>query len=97
MGAFASALASLERPVAGLFLLATPAAIPGFDVALDVRQNVLTLLIHGWRDEVCALDGLYAFAARRRLPLLVLDDDHRLGASLAAIERQFALFLDALA
>jgi hypothetical protein len=29
--------------------------------------------------------------------LLVLDDDHRLGSSLAAIERQFAMFLDALA
>lgn len=97
MGAFVSARASLEHPVAGLFLLATPPAIPDAEVALDLRQDVPALLIHGWRDELCPLDGLYAFAARRRLPLLVLDDDHRLGASLAAIERQFALFLDALA
>ncbi|HEV2538755.1 MAG TPA: alpha/beta fold hydrolase [Frateuria sp.] len=97
MGAFVSALASLDHPVAGLFLLATPEAIPGFDVALDARQDVPTLLVHGWRDEVCPLDDIYAFAGRRQLPLLVLDDDHRLGGSLAAIERQFALFLDALA
>ena len=97
MGAFVSALASLEHPVAGLFLLATPAAIPGIDSALDVRQDVPTLLIHGWRDEVCPVDGIYEFAARRQLPLLALDDDHRLGGSLPAIERQFALFLDILA
>lgn len=97
MGAFVSALASLEHPVAGLFLLATPAAIPGYDTTLDVRSGVPTLLVHGWRDEVCPLDGIYAFAGRRRLPLLVLDDDHRLSGSLAAIERQFALFLDTLA
>jgi len=97
MGAFVSALASLEHPVAGLFLLATPAAIPGFEAALDVRRDVPTLLIHGWRDEICPLDDIHAFAGRRRLPLLVLDDDHRLSGSLAAIERQFALFLDTLA
>jgi pimeloyl-ACP methyl ester carboxylesterase len=97
MGAFVSALASLEHPVAGLFLLATPEAIPGVETALDVRQDVPTLLIHGWRDEVCPLDGVYTFAARRQLPLLVLDDDHRLGSNLPAIERQFALFLETLA
>jgi predicted alpha/beta-hydrolase family hydrolase len=97
MGAFVSALASLEHRVAGLFLLATPEAIPGFDTALDLRQDVPTLLIHGWRDEVCPLDDIYAFAGRRQLPLLVLDDDHRLGGSLEAIGRQFTLFLDALA
>ena len=97
MGAFVSALASLEHPVAGLFLLATPEAIPGFDIALDLRQDVPTLLIHGWGDELCPLDDIYAFAGRRQLPLLALDDDHRLGGSLAVIERQFALFLDTLA
>lgn len=97
MGAFVSGLASLEHPVAGLFLLATPETIPGFDIALDVRQDVPTLLIHGWRDELCPLDDVYTFASRRQLPLLVLDDDHRLGSSLPAIERQFAAFLDALA
>jgi predicted alpha/beta-hydrolase family hydrolase len=97
MGAFVSALASLEHPVAGLFLMATPPAIPGVDTALDVRQAVPTLLIHGWRDEVCPLDGIHAFAAHRQLPLLVLDDDHRLSGSLPMVERQFALFLDILA
>ncbi|WP_333681636.1 alpha/beta hydrolase [Dyella sp.] len=97
MGAFVSGLASLEVPVAGLFLLATPALIPGSDLAFDVRLDVPTLMIHGWHDDVCPLDEIYEFAGRRELPLLVLDDDHRLSAHVDAISRQFGFFLEPLA
>ncbi|GLQ90035.1 alpha/beta hydrolase [Dyella flagellata] len=96
MGAFVSGLASLEVPVAGLFLLATPALIPGSDLAFDVRLDVPTLLIHGWRDEVCPLDEIYEFAGRRQLPLLIVDDDHRLTEHVDSISRQFGLFLEQL-
>lgn len=97
MGAFVSGLASLEVPVAGLFLLAAPALIPGNDLAFDVRLDVPTLMIHGWHDEVCPLDDIYEFAGRRELPLLILDDDHRLSAHMDAISRQFGFFLEQLA
>jgi predicted alpha/beta-hydrolase family hydrolase len=97
MGAFVSGLVSLDVPVAGLLLLATPSEIPGYARKFDLRDNVPTCLIHGWRDEICPLAGVHAFAARRRLPLLVLDDDHRLGASMDAIAAQFRLMLDRLA
>lgn len=97
MGAFVSALASLTQPVAGLFLLAMPVSMPGVDTPLNVRREVPTLLVHGWRDELCPVADLYAFAGQRRLPLLLLDDDHRLSASLGAIERQFEQFLGRLA
>ena len=97
MGAFASALVSLEVPVAALFLLATPPAIPACPRALDLRAGVPTLLIHGWRDELCPVAGVQAFAARRRLPLLLLDDDHRLLASMDTIAAQFDVLLGALA
>lgn len=93
MGAFVSGLASLEVPVAGLFLMATPAMIPGNDTAFDLRMDVPTLLVHGWRDEVCPLDEMYAFAGRRQLPLFIVDDDHRLGAQLETLRRQFCFFL----
>jgi hypothetical protein len=43
------------------------------------------------------LGGVHAFAAQRRLPLLVLDDDHRLGASVDVIAAQFRMLLDQLA
>jgi hypothetical protein len=55
------------------------------------------MLIHGWRDEVCPLAGVQAFAAKRRLPLLVLDDDHRLGSSMELIATQFRAMLERLA
>ena len=97
MGAFASALASLEAPVAALFLLATPPLIPGHAQVLDVRPGVPTVLVHGWRDEVCPASAVQAFAAQRRLPLLLLDDDHRLLASMDAIAAQFDVLLEALA
>ncbi|GLQ97208.1 alpha/beta hydrolase [Dyella mobilis] len=97
MGAFVSALASLEQPVAGLFLMATPPLIPDCDLALDIREDVPALLIHGWQDDICPLDEVYEFARRRSLPLLVLDDDHRLGAHLDELGRQFGFFLEQLA
>ncbi|OOG48120.1 alpha/beta hydrolase [Rhodanobacter sp. C01] len=97
MGAFVSGLASLDVPVAGLLLLATPSAIPGYPRPFDLRREVPTMLIHGWRDDVCPLAGVHALAAQRRLPLLVLDDDHRLGASMDVITVQFRQMLDRLA
>lgn len=96
MGSFVSGLASLETPVAGLFLLATPEQIPGCEVDFDLREDVPTLLIHGWRDDICPLDDMYTFAARRQLSLLIVDDDHRLGASMELILAQFRLFLENL-
>lgn len=97
MGAFVSGLVSLDVPVAGLLLLATPSEIPGYARAFDLRIGVPTVLIHGWRDEVCPLAGVQAFASPHRLPLLVLDDDHRLGSSMGMISTQFRLMLDQLA
>jgi hypothetical protein len=38
-----------------------------------------------------------AFARRHRLPLMMLDDDHRLSVSLDRITEEFRLFLDHLA
>jgi pimeloyl-ACP methyl ester carboxylesterase len=97
MGAFVSGLASLQRPVAGLFLLATPSEIPGYRQNFDVADGVSTVLYHGWRDDVCPPEGVIAFAGRRRLPLIVVDDDHRLSDSVDRIVEEFGLFLAGLA
>jgi predicted alpha/beta-hydrolase family hydrolase len=97
MGAFVSGLVSRDLPVAGLFLLATPPEIPGYADGFDMRRDVPTMLIHGWRDDVCPLEPIYRFAGERRVPLLVVDDDHRLGDTLDAIVEQFRLFLGRLA
>jgi predicted alpha/beta-hydrolase family hydrolase len=97
MGAFVSALASLDVPVAGLLLLATPPVIPGYPRPLALREGVPSLLVHGWRDEVCPWQGVQAFAASQRVPLLMLDDDHRLLDSMDILKTQLRHFLDHLA
>lgn len=97
MGAFVSALVSLDVPVAGLLLLATPGEIPGYTQRLDLRRDVTTLLIHGWRDEVCPLADIFHMAGQRKLPLMIVDDDHRLGDSMQVIAAQFQFMLDQLA
>ena len=96
MGAFVSGLASIDVPVAGLFLLATPASIPGCKRTFDASHGVPMCLIHGWRDAVCPWQGIHDFAHRRRESLLMLDDDHRLTHSLDLVRVQFCYFLEHL-
>src|SRR5262249_17535069 len=60
MGAFTSALASTQMNCLGLFLIALPVAIPGYERAFDVA-HVPTALVHGWDDELCPVDAAIAF------------------------------------
>jgi predicted alpha/beta-hydrolase family hydrolase len=96
MGAFISALATLEAPCAGLFLIASPVNIDGFPRGL--RAAVLpTVLVHGWRDEVCPVGDVIRWAQRRRDRLLLVDDDHRLEGHVDVCAQAFGRFLAALA
>lgn len=97
MGAFVSGLASVEAPVAGLFLLALPARIPGCPRPFDMRPGVPAFMVHGYRDDICPLDEVLPIARSRGVPALLVDDDHRLGAALPDIEAAFRRFLEALA
>jgi predicted alpha/beta-hydrolase family hydrolase len=97
MGAFVSGLASLKAPVRGLFLLALPAGIPGYPLMFDQRRGVPSMLVHGFRDELCPAADALEFAGEVGMPTLMLDDDHRLGASVEAIADQFRLFLHQVA
>ena len=93
MGAFVTGLASLQRPLAGAFLLATPTAIPGHPQPFDLAPELPAWLVHGWNDGICPPDAVLAFAQARRLPLLMLDDDHRLLRGMDAIAANFACLL----
>jgi predicted alpha/beta-hydrolase family hydrolase len=97
MGAFVSGLASLDAPVAGLFLLALPTKIPGYPRDFAVRADVPSFLVHGYADDVCPLDDALAFARDHAIPALLVQDDHRLGATLPDIEAEFLRFLGNLA
>lgn len=97
MGAFVSGLASLDAPVAGLFLLALPVRIPGYPRPFAAAAGVRSFLVHGYADDVCPVDEAIAFARRHAAPLLLVQDDHRLGDALPAIEAEFRHFLEGLA
>lgn len=95
MGAYvATYLAPKLRPT-GLFLMA-PAFIPGeyIDRLQPVAQHCA--IVHGWQDEVIPVDYAIEFARKHRLPIQLIDGDHRLIAQLPIIEQIFSLFLDQL-
>lgn len=92
MGAFTSALASLELDCAGLFLIALPVAIPDYVRRFDAKR-VPTALVHGWHDELCPVDAAFDFARVRGDAITLVRDDHRLAAHVDFIAEQFRLFL----
>ena len=95
MGAFVSGLASLQTDVAGLFLIATPLEIPGYESAFDAA-HVPMALVHGWNDELCPASEAVNFARQRRATLLMVPDSHRLADHVELIAQHFRLFLGAI-
>lgn len=79
MGAFVSGFASMMRSCEALFLMALPVGIEGYPMDQSAAA-VPTVLVHGWRDEICAVDPVIAFARQRGDTLHLVDDDHRLSA-----------------
>ena len=92
MGAFISGFASMRRACDGLFLLALPAAIPGYPHAF-VAADVPTALVHGWHDELCPVDAAVGFARSRSASLHLVRDDHRLSTHADWCARVFQRFL----
>lgn len=95
-GAFISGLASQHYPVRGLFLLATPPLIPGYDAAFALREGVPVCMVHGWSDDLCPVEAAFNVARSYRAELLLLADDHRLANQVAPIAHHFGQFLERL-
>ncbi len=95
MGAYISAMASLHVDVAGLFLLAPPIFFRGTEAAMRLSCAKVTI-IHGWHDELIDPSEVIGFARAYDAKLVLVNDDHRLKNSMAAIEHEFALFLSEL-
>lgn len=92
LGAYVSGLASLQRELAGLFLLAPPVRLRGIAPDLALRAPRIAI-VHGWRDELISPDEVYALAHAHRATLHLYDADHRLTEVVPAIEQDFARFL----
>ncbi|MDV3469203.1 hypothetical protein RZA67_10770 [Stenotrophomonas sp. C3(2023)] len=91
LGAYISAIASLQVPVAGLFLMVPPTTM-GPMPALDAA-DVPTSVVHAWHDELIPVAEVIGWAQRRSAPLLLLDDGHRLANHVQASADAFAALL----
>ena len=79
LGAWISGMASLQVPVAGLFLMAPPIRM---QAGHPLRAAAVpTAIVHGWDDELIPAAQVVEWAAARRDRLLLVDDTHRLAAS----------------
>lgn len=96
MGAFISARASLLLPVRGLFLMAAPTKLQGYDIRLEAAR-VPTRLVHGWHDELIPATEVVRWAQSRADHLVLVDDSHRLANHVEFCAQEFARFLQGLA
>ena len=94
LGAYISALASLQVPLAGLFLMAPPIRMGQAD-PLEAA-SVPTSIIHGWDDELIPAAHVVDWAQPRRARLLLVDDSHRLAGHVQASADAFASLLAGL-
>jgi predicted alpha/beta-hydrolase family hydrolase len=94
LGAYVSAIASLQVPTRALFLMVPPLRM-GPMPALEAAR-VPTSVVHAWHDELIPAAGVIEWARARSARLLLLDDSHRLAAHVDATARAFAELLEAL-
>ncbi|WP_421570090.1 hypothetical protein [Stenotrophomonas sp. PD6] len=95
LGAYISAIASLQVPVRGLFLMVPPTRM-GPMPALDAAP-VPTSVVHAWHDELIPAADVIAWAQARSARLLLVDDGHRLNHHVDASAQAFEALLATLA
>lgn len=91
LGAYVSAIASLQVPTRALFLMVPPLRMGPMPV-LDAAP-VPTSVVHAWHDELIPANEVIDWARARSARLLLLDDSHRLSAHVDATARAFAELL----
>lgn len=94
LGSYISAIASLQVPVRGLFLMVPPTRM-GPMPALDAAR-VPTSVVHAWHDELIPPAEVIAWAQARSARLLMVDDGHRLTDHVEASGRAFEELLASL-
>jgi predicted alpha/beta-hydrolase family hydrolase len=95
MGAFVSARVSLVVPVIGLFLMAPPTQLEGFEVRMDAAR-VPTRIVHGWDDELIPAEAVMQWARARRDTTVFVDDGHRLADHVEFCAGEFGRLLQSL-
>ncbi|MFN5011576.1 MAG: alpha/beta hydrolase [Gammaproteobacteria bacterium] len=95
LGGWLAAAASRSVAARGMFLMAPAFDMPGLP-PLPPVADCPTVVVHGWQDDIVPVDHGLAFARAHRATLHLVDDDHRLTASLPRISRWFGEFLGSI-
>jgi len=91
LGAYISAIASLQVPVQGLFLMVPPTRM-GPMPALDAAPVPISV-VHAWQDELIPAGEVIAWAQARSARLLLVRDGHRLERHVEASAQAFEALL----
>lgn len=89
MGGWVSAAASSRIPVLGCFLMAPAFGLERYPDPAPVLRAQHVQIIHGWRDTVVPPEPVVALAQQQRLPIRLVDDDHRLMSCLDLMIDEF--------
>ena len=95
MGAFISARVSLNIPVVGLFLMAPPIQLEGYDIKFEAA-DLPTCIVHGWDDELIPVAEVVKWVQPRRSQLVLVNDSHRLAEHVEFCAEVFARFVMSL-
>lgn len=96
MGAYISVVASSILRPDGLFLLAPAVFLvgKGYSEQNPVSHARVTVVVHGWQDDVVPPENVFRFAQKQHIPLHMLNSGHRLLDVMESIEKIFGFFLD---
>jgi predicted esterase len=96
LGAHVCTAVSTQVLTRGLFLLAPAFFMPGYERYTPAPAACPVDIVHGWNDDIVPVDNSIRYAREYRASLTVLDDDHRLTASIGQIAELLHLFLTRL-
>lgn len=91
LGAYISAIASLQVPTQALFLMVPPTRM-GPMPALDAAAVPISV-VHAWQDELIPAADVIAWAQARSARLLLVQDGHRLERHVEASAQAFEALL----
>ena len=92
MGSYGALLASMQIPVAGLFLISP--ALFMYDVTQYRTDGARAVeMVVGWKDTVIPRDKVLAFAREQEIETLVVNNDHAMFDSLPTLTALFEDFL----
>jgi alpha/beta superfamily hydrolase len=95
MGAYVSAMACAALKPQGLFLMAPALYFPGWD---EEPQGcpALSVVVHGWKDDIVPVERAIRFAQPRNAALHILDSGHTLNDRLPELGQLFEQLLESV-